>query len=95
MDHFFQEIFAYQGTDEAPILHTYSVYIIDFKGWKRPPVERSDATLALLAKFYHYEVLEEEEDSRYKTVIFWRWRKRQPRNEYLRQQYKASLPEEH
>lgn len=94
LDHFFQEIFAYQGTDEAPILHTYSVYIIDFEGWKRRPVERSDTTLALLVKFYHYQVLEEEEDSRYKTVIFWRWRKRQPHDEYLRRQYKASLPGE-
>ena len=35
LDHFFQEILAYQSTDEMPILHTYSVFIIDFEGWKR------------------------------------------------------------
>ena len=34
LDHFFQEIFAYQNTDETPILHTYSVFIINFEGWK-------------------------------------------------------------
>ena len=94
LDHFFQEIFAYQNMDETPILHTHSVFIIDFEGWKRCPVERVEATLALLSKFYHYNVVEEEEDSRYKTVIFWRWRKREPHEEYLRRKYKASLPGE-
>ena len=94
LDHFFQEIFAYEGKDEAPILHTYSAFIIDFEGWKRRPVKRDDATLASLAKFYHYKVFEEDGDSEYKTVVFWRWRKRLPRDEYLRQQYKASLPGE-
>lgn len=94
LDHFFQEIFAYQNMDETPILHTHSVFIIDFEGWKRRPVERVEATLALFSKFYHYNVVEEEEDSRYKTVIFWRWRKREPREEYLRRKYKASLPGE-
>ena len=34
-------------------------------------------------KFYHYGILDKEEDSRYKTVIFWRWRKREPHNKYL------------
>ena len=94
LDHFFQEIFSYQGTDEPPILHTHSVFVIDFKGWKRRPVERDEATLASLVKFYHYKVLDKEEDSRYKTVIIWRWRKREPCDEYLRRQYKASLPGE-
>ena len=94
LDHFFQEIFAYQSTDETPILHTYSVFIINFEGWKRRPVERNDATLASLTKLYHYKVLEEEEDSRYKTVVFWRWRKKEPRDEYLKRQYKALLPGE-
>ena len=84
LDHFFQDVFSYQIADETPILHTYSIFIIDFEGWKRHPVERDDATLASLKKFYHYKVMEEEEDIRYKTVIFWRWRKRMPRDEYLR-----------
>ena len=94
LDHFFQEAFAYQIADETPILDTYSVFIIDFEGWKRRPVERDDMTLASLTKFYHYKVLAEEEDDRYKTVIFWRWRKRMPRDEYLRRQYMALLPGE-
>ena len=72
LDHFFQEIFTYQNTDESPILHTHSVFIINFKGWKRRPVERDEATLTSLMKFYHYGILDKEEDSRYKTVIFWR-----------------------
>ena len=80
--------------DEPFILHTYSIFIIHFEGWKRRPVECDDAALASLKKFYHYGVLDEEEDDRYKMVIFWRWRKREPRDEYLKQQYKASLPGE-
>ena len=32
LDHFFQEIFTYQNTDESPILHTHSIFIINFKG---------------------------------------------------------------
>jgi len=35
-------------------------------------------------KFYHYGVFEEEEDDSYKTVVFWRWRKREPHDEYLK-----------
>lgn len=94
LDHFFQEIFAYHSTDEPPILHTYSVFIIDFEGWKRRAVERDEATLAYLTKLYHYKVFDKEEDDRYKTVIFWRWRKMEPRDDYLRRQYKALLPGE-
>lgn len=75
LDHFFQETFTYQSMDKPFILHTYSVFIIDFEGWKRQPVECDDVTLTSLKKFYHYGVLGEEEDDRYKMVILWIWRK--------------------
>jgi len=35
LDHFFQEIFTYQGMDKAPILHTYAIFVINFEGSKR------------------------------------------------------------
>ena len=94
LDHFFQEIFMYRSADDPTILPTYALFVIDFEGWKRRPIPYDEAHLASLVKYYYYSVLDEDTDDRYKTVIFWRWRKREPKDEYLRRQYKVSLPGE-
>lgn len=96
LDHFFQEAFTFRSTDDPVILPTYALFIIDFEGWKRRSLKYDETSLASLIKFYYYNVLDEDHDDRYKTVVFWRWRKREPKEEYLRRQYKVSLPgEEH
>ncbi|KIK07584.1 hypothetical protein K443DRAFT_128972 [Laccaria amethystina LaAM-08-1] len=94
LDHFFQEVFTYRSIDDPMILPSYALFIIDFEGWKRWPVRHDETSTASLAKFYHYKVLDEDGDNRHKTVIFWRWRKREPEDEYLKRQYKANLPGE-
>jgi hypothetical protein len=94
LDHFFQEVFTYRSIDDPMILPSYALFIIDFEGWKRWPVRHDETSTASLAKFYHYKVLDEDGDDRHKTVIFWRWRKREPEDEYLKRQYKANLPGE-
>ena len=76
------------------ILPSYSLLIIDFEGWKRRPIKYDDESLKSLIKFYYYNILNEDSDDRYKTVVFWRWRKREPKDEYLKRQYKVSLPGE-
>ena len=94
LDHFFQKVFEYRSTDDPRILPTYSLFIIDFEGWKRRPFRYDETSLATLVKLYYYNVLDEDRDDRYKTVVFWRWRKREPKDEYLKRQYKVSLPGE-
>ena len=94
LDHFFQEAFTYRSVDDLMILSSYSLFIIDFEGWKRRPIKYDDKSLKSLIKFYYYNILNEDNDDRYKTVIFWRWRKREPKDEYVKCQYKVSLPGE-
>ena len=94
LDEFFQEVFLYTQPYDPPIFQSYSLFIIDFEGWKRRPIKYSDDTLASLSKLYYYTTVDDDESSRYKTVLFWRWRKRQPTDEYLRRQYQPSLPGE-
>lgn len=94
LDHFFQEAFTYRSFDDLVILPTYTLFIIDFKGWKRRPLQYNEASLSSLIRFYYYNILDEDSDDRYRTAIFWRWRKREPKDEYLKHQYKASLPSE-
>ena len=94
LDDFFQEVFLYSQPYDPPVFQSYTIFIIDFEGWKRRPLKYSDDTLASLSKLYYYTTIDEVEGSRYKTVLFWRWRKRQPADEYLRRQYRPSLPGE-
>ena len=94
LDEFFQEVFLYTQPYDPPIFQSYSLFIIDFEGWKRRPIKYSDDTLASLSKLYYYTTIDDDEGSQYKTVLFWRWRKRQPTDEYLRCQYRPSLPGE-
>ena len=94
LDHFFQEAFTFRSVDDPTILPTYALFIIDFEGWKRRPIQYDEASLASLVKYYYYNVFDEDVDNRYKTVIFWRWRKREPKDEYLKRQYKVNLPGE-
>lgn len=93
LDHFFQEAFTYRSVNDLMILPSYSLFIIDFEGWKRRPI-KYDESLKSLIKFYYYNILNEDSDNRYKTVVFWRWRKCEPKDEYLKCQYKVSLPGE-
>ena len=96
LDDFFQEVFLYSQPYDPLIFESYTIFIIDFEGWKRRPVKYSDDILTSLSKPYYYKALDESEENRFKTILFWRWRKRQPADEYLRRQYRPSLPgEEH
>ena len=96
LDNFFQEVFAYHNPIDPIIHHTYSIFIIDFEGWRRRPINHATEPAEHLAKFYYYGVFKEDDDERYHTIVFWRWRKRKPENEYSRRQYKMGLPgEEH
>ena len=96
LDHFFQQAFTYRSVDDPRILDTYAFFIIDFEGWKRRPIKYDETTVASLIKLYYYDVLKEDGDDDYKSVIIWRWRKREPKDDYLKRQYKVSLPgEEH
>lgn len=94
LDDFFQEVFLYSQPYDPPVFQSYTIFIIDFEGWKRQPLKYSDDTLALLSKLYYYTTIDEVEGSRYKTILFWRWRKCQPADEHLRRQYRPSLPRE-
>ncbi|EDR04509.1 uncharacterized protein LACBIDRAFT_330399 [Laccaria bicolor S238N-H82] len=92
LDEFFQEVFSYSQPFDPPLYQSYSIFVIDFEGWKRRPIKYSDDMLTCLSKLYYYTTLDEGE-GRFKTLLFWRWRKRKPTDEYLRRQYKPSLPE--
>ncbi|EDR09657.1 uncharacterized protein LACBIDRAFT_318948 [Laccaria bicolor S238N-H82] len=94
LDHYFQEVFTYQSAADPPILSSYTPFVIDFVGWKRRPINRREETTESLAKFYYYDVFDDNEDYDHKVIVFWRWRKREPRDDYLRRQYKTSLPGE-
>lgn len=92
LDEFFQDIFEYSQPYD-PLIHPYyATFIIDFEGWKHRCIKSLEEVLATLAKLYYYTIPNEDDDNKYKTVIFWRWRKRQPANEFLRCQYKPTLP---
>lgn len=96
LDNFFQEVFSYHSPIDPIIYPTSSVFIIDFEGWRRRPINHTTEPVERLVKFYYYGTFREDDDERYSTVVFWRWRKRKPDNEYLRRQYKTGLPgEEH
>ena len=94
LDDFFQDVFHYSQPYDPPIYQSYTIFIIDFEGWKRRPIKYSDEVLASLSKLYYYTAIDEDEARQYKTILFWRWRKRQPADEYLRRQYRPSLPGE-
>ncbi|EDR05226.1 uncharacterized protein LACBIDRAFT_329903 [Laccaria bicolor S238N-H82] len=51
-----------------------------------------EGTIASLNKYYYYGILDKDDNTNYKTVVFWRWRKREPRDNYLKRQFKVSLP---
>ncbi|EDR09697.1 uncharacterized protein LACBIDRAFT_319060 [Laccaria bicolor S238N-H82] len=94
LDHYFQQVFTYRAAVDPSILSSYPAFIIDFVGWKRRPINRSEESTESLAKLYYYGVFDDNEEYEHKVVVFWRWRKREPRDEYLRCQYKTSLPGE-
>ena len=94
LNHFFQEAFTYRSVNDPSILPTYTFFIIDFKGWKCRLIKYDKTTLTSLAKLYYYGVLHEDDDGSYKTIVFWRWRKHEPKDDYLRCQFKVSLPSE-
>ena len=94
LDDFFQEVFHYSQPYNPPILQSYSIFIIDFEGWKRRPIKCSEETLTSLSKLYYYTETDGDEGERYKTILFWRWRKCQPTDDYIRRQYRPSLPGE-
>ena len=96
LDNFFQEVFAYHNPIDPVIHPTYSVFIVDFEGWRCCPINHTTEPVEHLVKLYYYGVFKEDDDECYHTVVFWCWRKRKPDNEYLRRQYKMGLPgEEH
>ena len=94
LNEFLQEVFLYMQPYDPPIFQSYSIFIINFEGWKCRPIKYSDDMLASLSKLYYYTTVNDDEGSRYKTVLFWRWRKCQPTDKYLRCQYQPSLPGE-
>ncbi|EDR05612.1 uncharacterized protein LACBIDRAFT_302978 [Laccaria bicolor S238N-H82] len=91
LDHFFQEAFTYRSLDDFRISPTYSFFIIDFEGWKRRPIPYDENTITSLLKFYYYNVFDEDGNNDHRTVVFWRWHKREPRDDYLKRQYKVGL----
>jgi len=93
-DHYFQEEFVYRCAINPPILSSYPVFIIDFVGWKCRPINQSKEPIESLVGLYYYSVFDDNEEYKHKVIIFWRWRKRQPKDDYLRCQYKMSLPGE-
>ena len=96
LDHYFQEVFTYRSAVDPPILSSYPAFIIDFMGWKRRPVNLLEEPIESLMKFYYYGVFDDSDEYEHKIIVFWRWRKREPKDDYLRRQYKTSLPgEEH
>ena len=63
-------------------------------GWKHRPINRHEESTESLAKFYYYGVFNDNKEYDHKIVVFWRWRKREPKDDYLRRQYKTGLPGE-
>ena len=94
IDHYFQEVFTYQSAVDPPILSSYTAFIVDFVGWKRRPINHRKETIESLSRFYYYGVFDNDNEYEHKVIVFWRWRKREPRDDYLRRQYKTSLPGE-
>lgn len=69
LDDFFQDVFHYSQPYDPPIYQSYTIFIIDFEGWKRRPIKYSDEVLASLSKLYYYTAIDKDEARQYKTIL--------------------------